>query len=626
MERKYMMYEGEDGNSIDFLYESPTEQRNGVKIIIPINSYDRSNFIRKIQEQLAYFEDVYFNVPNINNDEIRITRNEHFQHSTMSSDQYMHICLDNVYYPLDYSKLELQRNINLPIGLRFSLSDGIFPTPNREAIRYTKEAKEAILNKITKVANYLVEKYNDNITESDDIINTLPKFGTSDHALNFELGKWYIDDIALHSNILFKSPSIKGIEISDLKRVWQVIDYILPRYYVVSTKFVRNGRFKTATKWDKKINWNQLILHTHYKFEDKLDNSIKRYFRENMTHKKDVFFVKKHPIGIPLGKLTDYSSGYDNYIKILELKKYPKKEWRKRIQECQYLVSKVLDEKVLDIKDFKIPDEWFEKKKKIKLVELANRKARKVKLSGELSAKKLIPLEKYVGADRYAKQTPIVIDMAKAHLRKYLSIYGSTEDASMLERWFSIANKNQENLEFLVFSEREIKKMDKINLHNFMKLEDFTKGKSRPFKRMVTAELIYRFISKHRRIFDSSEIIEENISKDLATKMNILKEYVDKYHRNNGGDGSLYEIILPFAEENKLFDPIIYPIYKELNVKFTKLPFLSVMFDGFFRYWNKDQCQGYLKCIRELFKYHKYRIDWQHYVKVIENNEVLQEN
>jgi len=41
MERKYMMYEGEETDSIDLLYEKPTSERNGVKIMIPVKYGDR---------------------------------------------------------------------------------------------------------------------------------------------------------------------------------------------------------------------------------------------------------------------------------------------------------------------------------------------------------------------------------------------------------------------------------------------------------------------------------------------------------------------------------------------------------------------------------------------------------
>src|SRR6187399_1138353 len=51
-ERKYMMDEGEEINTIDLLYETDTPERNGVKIIIPVKYDDRLNFYNKIRNQL----------------------------------------------------------------------------------------------------------------------------------------------------------------------------------------------------------------------------------------------------------------------------------------------------------------------------------------------------------------------------------------------------------------------------------------------------------------------------------------------------------------------------------------------------------------------------------------------
>jgi hypothetical protein len=63
-----------------------------------------------------------------------------------------------VYYPLDFDKIGASR-ISFPIALRFSLTDGIYPTPNRESIRYTQEAKEIIKAKLADVADYFINKY-----------------------------------------------------------------------------------------------------------------------------------------------------------------------------------------------------------------------------------------------------------------------------------------------------------------------------------------------------------------------------------------------------------------------------------------------------------------------------------
>ena len=132
IERKYMMYEGEDVNTIDLLYESETTEGNGVKIIVPVKYSDFYSFKVKIKEQLAYFQNVYFNVPDIDNS-FKILRTEHYQISDISRDDFLHICLDDVYYPIDFAKLGI-KSISFPVGLRFGLSDGLFPTPNRESI------------------------------------------------------------------------------------------------------------------------------------------------------------------------------------------------------------------------------------------------------------------------------------------------------------------------------------------------------------------------------------------------------------------------------------------------------------------------------------------------------------
>ena len=128
VERKYMMYEGEDSNTIDLLYEKPTTEDNGVKVIVPVKWEDRNEFITKIKEQLAYFESVYFNITvsgeDIKNDFV-IYRHDLFQFSEIASDPILHVCLDNVYYPLDYQKLGIDP-IYIPVGLRFSLTDGLF--------------------------------------------------------------------------------------------------------------------------------------------------------------------------------------------------------------------------------------------------------------------------------------------------------------------------------------------------------------------------------------------------------------------------------------------------------------------------------------------------------------------
>ena len=111
IERKYMMYEGEDVNTIDLLHEAPTTERNGVKVIVPVKYQDQYQFRKKIKEQLCYFEDVYFDVPSDSSihNEFVISRHPDFQFSELCESRELHVCLDNVYYPLDFDKIGSSR-------------------------------------------------------------------------------------------------------------------------------------------------------------------------------------------------------------------------------------------------------------------------------------------------------------------------------------------------------------------------------------------------------------------------------------------------------------------------------------------------------------------------------------
>lgn len=225
MERKYMMYEGEDTNTIDLLYETETDEPNGVKIIIPVKYGDKYQFMKKIKEQLCYFESVYFDVPedsSITNDFI-ISRHEHFQFSEMSTDRQLHICLDNVYYPLDFEKLGMPR-FDFPLALRFSLSDGLYPTPNRESLRYTQEAKNVITDKLKQVADYFITKYNESILENNDIKAMINYCESNSNYITMANGsKYLVDPFVNFSTIPLSVPKLKGLKLINFASLYRSI-------------------------------------------------------------------------------------------------------------------------------------------------------------------------------------------------------------------------------------------------------------------------------------------------------------------------------------------------------------------------------------------------------------------
>jgi hypothetical protein len=631
MERKYMMYEGEDTNSIDLLYEASTTEENGVKIIIPVNYYDRQNFIKKIKEQLAYFESVYFDCEeNVDNDFV-IHRSEHFQFSELSATNYLHISLDNVYYPIDFEKLGIKERIDFPVALRFSLTDGLFPTPNRESIRYTKEAKEIILDKIRKVADFYANKYNETMIETDDIMAVIKYFAQATrYVKGFKEGETLnISNLREWCSIKLLSPTLKGVKLLDLERVNYIKDHLLQEYEI-KYSVTQNRIRETKRVYDQKIN-NLLSIddHKYYVFSDRISGAKKDYLKSLQTRGwgHEAKLVKKIHMSITLGNVLR-SSNYKTYVTLLELNRHPKSEWRDRIKEYQHIVS-LLTSRFTDLDKLDIPEVWINNRKKAKLtITGVGNGVRRVKLAGEIVGKEGTTLERYVDG-RNCKWVSTTYKLEDIHRMKHLVIYGGEADVVKMDKLFSIVagNKMKTKIKFIQFSERELKNLEKIDIHNWVKLETFMEGKNKPFKRLVTAYLIHSLMKKNDDVFERKDRFKQ-ISNDLYTKLDVLEEYKSKHFCYANED--IYNAMLEIANANNLFDGEIYPMYKEVKALTEKLTFLQPLCDKL-SYHRSDDKDPILDAIADLFKYYRTRIDWKNYnIKLTEEKllekELTEEN
>jgi len=613
VERKYMMYEGEETNAIDLLYEALTEERNGVKIIIPVRYYDRSSFSEKIKEQLAYFESVYFNTPlsDIDNS-FSIVRHDDFQWSPLATDQYLHICLDNVYYPIDFKKLDIP-NISFPVGLRFSLSDGLFPTPNRESIRYTKEAKDLILAKIKDVADFFVHKYNKQVQESDDVMSIISYYRDSTHYVNSFTGdgQWCVDNFVKHASIPFVKPTLKGVSVLDLNRVAYMRDHIMGEY---NKKFcLDNGRFKTVTA----NRYNTIGFHVLtadkpiYIYSERISVMMKDYLRSKHPNDWNVYVIKKEN-KISLGNSkTSGKSNYTTYMDFLSLHKYPRSEWRTIIKEYQHVVS-LLTKRFVNLDELVIPQAFIDSKQKLKPGGGSSTGVRRKKLEGEITGKVAEGLQKYTG--RNCKMTPITVPMENAHRKPMLTIYGGFEHTDKINELFPMFDIRK--VRMITFSERELKILANIDLHNWISMEEFMKGEHRVFRRAVTAYLIDKLVNKNTSAFRKRSNMA-TISSDLYCKMDELEAYRRKNHF--GGSDTLYESMLAVAQEKNLFDVEMYTIYKQVNSVFEKLPFIDVMFEAMGGYGDNNKFKN---ITIDLFKYYKQRVNLENY-KIVLNEEVM---
>lgn len=609
MERKYMMYEGEDVNTIDLLYEAPTDQPNGVKVIVPVKASDVNSFRKKIAEQLAYFENVYFNVEGIDNN-FKIVRGEHFQYSEIASDKHLHICLDNVYYPVDFSKLGIG-HINVGVGLRFSLTDGIFPTPNRESIRYTAEAKAIIINKIKNLADYFVNKYNESIKETEDFLSILNYYRKDERYVSIEDDQFNIKELLNLSNVKLTKPKMKGVDHLDLEYIcsWNLRSYILGEYkstHVVSSKSWKEN--KHYHDYVNKIeNGNKFYIYSN-----RVSGLKKDYIKSLSKNRWDDFYIMKKETSF---KLKSKTGNYDNYYKILQLKNHPKNKWRVLIQEFQKIIN-FLTDKFINIDELEVPQSFIDHRESLKPKTLKSSRGKKVKLEGDFSCKLATPLEKWV-IGKNCKWVSEVVSINNFHRNKYILIYGTQEQAVKMDGLYNFVKSQK--IKFATVSEREYAKLEKLELHNLISFSKFMEGKNKPFKRIVTAILIHMIKKENDNVFKQRSCLKE-ISTDLYEKIDSLY----RYHNDNYEECSavLANELIEHVEKNNLFDLSIYHTVKEVEKLCKDFYFLNRIM-GEIRSWDSKQTDTFKRVLIDLFKYHRKKLNWELYK--IKLNEDLKE-
>jgi len=623
IERKYMMYEGEDVNTIDLLYETPTTERNGVKVIVPVKYQDQYQFRRKIKEQLCYFEDVYFDVPSDSSihNEFVISRHPDFQFSELSEANRLHLCLDNVYYPLDFDKIGV-KSIDFPIALRFSLTDGIYPTPNRESIRYTQEAKEIIKAKLSDVADYFINKYNEGVESGCDIKSMINHLEKSGRHIDFNGSSINIDDLSEYATVQLKDPQLEGISLIDFPTFYSsrrqyLLEDFSPKFYL------HNKRMTDATKgynW----YWKPQSLSSNdvkvYIYEDKVPGIKKDYLR-SLYHYEKVFIVKpSKPMTLGIPAKFDIRT----YYHLLNLKNYPKNQWRDVIKEYQSIVS-MLSASFINLDELQVPQSFVDSKKKVKAFVTTNGQAssRKPKLKGEVIGKRAEELMKWSDG-RNCKFVPITYKLEEMHTHKKLRVYAHHDDYLKIDALYGLISKQK--MEVVTFSQRELTILKDSEIHNLISLETFMEGNTAPFKRMATAWYIKKLIDEYKPVFERISQIGY-VSTDISNKLLALSKYVNDNYvvpGYSGGSSQAKEFLdsmLSVAEQNNLFDMNMYPEALEMRELLTKLVFLNPLCAKAGYYNDQDPI---VNVMTDLFKYYKHRVNLKHY-NIRINDEVLTE-
>jgi hypothetical protein len=619
MERKYMMYEGEDVNTIDLIYSEPTSERDGVKIIIPIKSWDQHDFSRKIKEQLCYFQDVYFDVEGLDND-FTIHRGEHYQFSEMCDKDEMHVCLDDVYYPLDFAKIGVDR-ISIPVGLRFSLQDGLFPTPNREALRYTAEAKDVIKKRIVEVANHFVEKYNGEIEAGDNLLALYKYFNNNERNVK-HLGKNLdIKRLIKHATLKVEEPTLSELKVMGFSELWNIKAQWLER---VTCKFsMKNGKlYNAGNTYNSHWSVADLVGASYsgkipavYYYENQVGGIMKEYLRS--IHNDDCFLVKisERPDGfdsIGTPSMTTYKS-------LLVLNNHPTTEHLDRIDDLE-TVEDLLMKNFIDLDAMTVPQSFLDDRNQKKLQKKVNKAGEiglpgRRKVKGEIVGKEAVNLLRY-NDGRNCKFESKIYDLQKLVKSGLFYIYDTHENQLLLDPIYR--HVDHAVIKVISLSPRELKIVEGLQIHNLISREEFMKGKTKPFKRMVTSAKIHTFIKKHEAIFSHRKGILNKSCTDFSNQLNDLVEYRDKYYRNHNGYGreeAMYEAMFKVADKYDLYDMKIYPEFLQTKKFITeKVPWMLVLMQRLQQYTASKEDGIQLGIVVDMLKYYKCKVNNKWYI------------
>jgi hypothetical protein len=502
---------------------------------------------------------------------------------------------------MDFKKLGID-SITLPVGLRFSLTDGIFPTPNRESIRYTQEAKTIILKRLSQAANYFVEKYNESIKETDDVRRIVEYFNSDNRFLVFNSNKWDVHPLSKYSTFKLAEPKFKGAVLLEPSRIAKLQDYILGEYeakFIVNRKVIRDAKGYSSLTSLRNLKDRKIYVYE----SDKLSQLKKDYIKSLQAGVFEDSYVFKKVKSFKLrGKLGEYN----NYHNILKLRDHPKDQWRQLIQEFQLVVKSLVDT-FISLDTIDIPQTFIDSRKKVKVSATGAPGVRRIKLKGEIVCKQAQHLERWVN-DKSCKWVSEIYDLSTFHKNKFVLVYARQEDAMLLDQWFKPSRGH--NIELATFSDRELKIVDGLKLHNLMPFNKFMEGKNKMFQRIASSCMIDQLRDEYRAVFSNRQHLQ-NVSTDLYNKVEILENYYKKHFRDIMSDAAR-DAIAAHATEVNQFDPEIHDTYKQVKTICERLSFLHPILDSMSSYTSRNT-QKITEAIVDLFKYHKHKVDLKHY-------------
>lgn len=570
IERKYLLYKGANGFTIDLLFEDKTDKRNGVTVNIPIKNNDSGKFLTEIKNQLCYFDNVYFDitiagyygsVQHIDlNSNFKIYQEKDFQYSSLKDSNYeMHITLGRVNYPIDWNIIGIPR-LQIPVALKFDLNSGLFPIPNREHLIWNDETKLAVREKINKVSEWFINDYNSKVQSKTSLYQAWNYIGITSKEVSMFDRKFYINELEPYSTIKFKEPEVPGIKLISPVTYKAKLKDLLRNYRVVAR--ISSGKLKSTGIYDGK---EQIISHPGKVLLLGENDKISGFFREYLKTTPYTIFTKPELIDLDNPHIEDL----EYFKQLLNLRIKKKTSWRAMITEYQTVRKGFVEECMADgtklIDSQEVAD--FKKAHKATQIRVSVPGKKLNKQQGDVTIS-YNEKKKYTG--QFFKKD--VYKLESLHSNKFLTIIMTDEQGEDLDDYYKIFQK--QNVKFAKIGIQDLKKITQLKLHNFMELKDLDQTK--PFKRAVTAMLADKILQQYDTTYNSNiEIIQESVGK-FKSLYNRVRDYKNNNLYNGSITGKLSASLLATAEQNNIWDEEFIGDVRKLQGDIDKYDFVSL--------------------------------------------------
>jgi hypothetical protein len=574
VERKFLVFKGAKRPEKTKVYEKPTTLGNGVTTRVTLKSgwNEFTNFDAAIKKQLCYFPNIDFKVEGQTLNNYKVFRNDLFEWSSLYPSTEMHISLGGVNYPIDWDSIGMNR-ISVPVAIRIGLTEGVSFVFNREELNWTESTKELVKKRIKDVADWFMDKYDEQVKEFDTFKEAMPFLNQDTYRLTFQEKEFILNGLFAQASKEPEKPKVKGITLKDPGYYLNQKNYFFDEYSAVAF-YTNHGIWKRD-----KINWYadlEKIL---------INKSGTRgiLVSELPTHKVKDFLMQKY------GRNTAFyvhkksrslrgSAHLATYSNILNLKSHKKSEWRAVIQEWLSVVGEFTKD-LINETGVDTSREYLDWEEKRKQAQKDNRRLGRT--SGKSKTLGKVKGDITIGtARKHSNQNTLVFDkrafpIAELHKIPRINVYFLETDFDKeinKDKLYDFYQAFKGQVSFVTLNVKELKHVN--NLHNFITFRKFKKM-AKPFARLATAikiaNLLYQVPASRQ------EYITESFP-TWKTSYNDLKNYVSV---NLGAASHLTDkiknIILDEAEENNNWDNTIMADYDFMKKVLGMLYFLPLV-------------------------------------------------